>query len=612
MWAKHGGSIDVNDIYGDEGNGIDIDAQGNCYATGNFYTQATFGPFVLSCPTQHREIYVVKYDANGNELWARQPVTGIANNYSRAIAVDGSGNSYITGYLGGGTNDFGGHITNGPGAFVVKYDSSGNAVYATKLAAYGGVDAYGICVDNSGNVYVTGYLQGSDSVGGQLFTSSGMRDAFIIKVDAAGNFVWLQQSQSIPGTMTYGRGVAADVQGNVIMTGDFDNAIIFGPYTLSGAGNGTECFVAKFEAAGNILWAKQSLAAGMFGGSTQGFAIVTDSNSNVAITGVYRDSVHFSTQALPSNGTQTFIVKYDSSGNCDWAVPSTGQNPGAFGYGISTDNHDSYFITGFYKGPPIFGSDTLNVHGGEDILVAKIGNTVVQANFSAAVTSMCPGTCISFTNLSLQATSYQWSFPGANPSTSTDASPQNICYDSSGTFDVQLIASNGMTGDTLMLSNYITVYSSPSAPAITQISDTLFATQGYAGYQWYFDSVLVTGATNYFYVATQSGNFNVVVSDEHGCEVGAGIVNVIARLNPTLSEGEGVIVFPNPTEGEFSVYGLQFSDATLEIYNVLGEKVFFETLKSKQQTFNCKLEQGIYFVKVSDGENILTQKLIVE
>src|SRR5213078_664216 len=75
------------------------------------------------------------------------------------------------------------------------------------------------------------------------------------------------------------------------------------------------------------------------------------------------------------------------------------------------------------------------------------------ASFSAVTNPICPGTCTGFNILSIGATSYEWIFPGANPSSSTDLDPSNICYNLPGIYDVQLIAINSVGSDTLLLTN---------------------------------------------------------------------------------------------------------------------------------------------------------------
>src|SRR6185295_18578240 len=98
---------------------------------------------------------------------------------------------------------------------------------------------------------------------------------------------------------------------------------------------------------------------------------------------------------------------------------------------------------------------------------------------------------------------------------STDMNPMSICYNTPGSYDVQLIASDGANSDTLLMQNYIVVYPYPLPQSIQQIGDTLFANQGSPTYQWYYAGVAIPGATNYFYVAPQSGNFSVVATDNN-------------------------------------------------------------------------------------------------
>ncbi|MCX6275183.1 MAG: SBBP repeat-containing protein, partial [Bacteroidetes bacterium] len=567
LWAKHGGSYDVNDIYGDEGDGIDIDANGNCYVTGNFYTQAIFGPFTLSCPTAHRQILLVKYDANGNEIWARQATSG-SNCYSRSVAVDSVGNSYITGYLGGGVTTFGTYTVNGPGAFIVKYDSSGTPLFATKLCTNGGIDAYSIDIDQSGNSYITGYIQGTDIINGQTFTSSGDRDEFLIKVDASGNFLWLSQTQSMPGTYAYGWGVTVDNAGEPVVTGDYDNYVFAGTYLLSGAG----CMTIKYDTAGNPRWAKQSVSSAGFFTSVTGLAITSDNNYNIVITGNYRDTASFDNVGLQDYGSQVFVVMYDSAGNCTWATGSRGQNSGAYGNGISKDNNGSYYIAGYYKSPPVFGSDTLGFAGGEDILVAKLGGIQALAAFATSDATVCPGTCINFSNLSLNATSYQWNFPGGIPSSGTAPNPSNICYNSPGNYDVTLIASNANSSDTLLFTNYISVYPFPPAQAILQSGDTLFANQGAIAYQWYYNTNIIPGATLYYYVAPLNGDYNVVAVDENGCEVEAAIFDVLAEIQLAVGN-KPLAIYPNPVESKLTIEIRQDTITAIKIFNLIGEKI---------------------------------------
>ena len=230
------------------------------------------------------------------------------------------------------------------------------------------------------------------------------------------------------------------------------------------------------------------------------------------------------------------------------------------------------------------------------------------AMFSAP-NDICPGTCTNFTNLSTNSVNFLWSFPGANPAVSTDANPANICYNTPGNYAVTLIADNGTTSDTLTLNNYITVFPFPSPQSITQSGDTLFANQGATSYQWFFNGNIITGATNSSYIATQSGDYNVVATDENNCEVEAVLFNVIAGLTPTLSKGDGVTVFPNPALNQITLNNLPSTETEVTIFNSLGEIVYNVFAKNNNEQIDiAALSEGAYVIKVSSGE--LMQRMV--
>ncbi len=253
---------------------------------------------------------------------------------------------------------------------------------------------------------------------------------------------------------------------------------------------------------------------------------------------------------------------------------------------------------------------SMNPNQCTDTFVMQIDVINLSADFVCAVPFICPGTCTDFTNLSQNATQFIWSFAGANPSVSTDMNPTSICYNIPGTYDVQLIASDGTNTDTVLMQNYIMVYPFPPPQGIMQSGDTLFANQGSPMYQWYYAGVLIPGATNYFYVATQSGNYNVVVTDNNGCEVEAVAFDVIASVNLLASNGNLLSIYPDPVKSELYINGIQSSvQKEISIYNLLGEKQLSALLDNP--VVNCKaLLPGMYVLELQAGEIIYHIKFL--
>ncbi|MCX6275320.1 MAG: T9SS type A sorting domain-containing protein [Bacteroidetes bacterium] len=245
---------------------------------------------------------------------------------------------------------------------------------------------------------------------------------------------------------------------------------------------------------------------------------------------------------------------------------------------------------------------------------------VPVAVFSAP-NHICPGTCTNFNNLSLNATSYLWTFPGANPGVSTDVNPVQICYNSPGQYSVTLIASNANGSDTLFLPNYITVYPFPAPQGISQSGDTLFANQGSIGYQWYYNGLQIVGATNFYYVAMASGDYNVVCTDENGCEVEAVIFNVTAGITVALLGGEGIDLYPNPVEDLLTIVNrhpdnYRESISSIVIYNMIGEIIMEQridglALDREPLIVDCRLlSSGLYRIEIRADEKIFRTKFI--
>jgi len=228
---------------------------------------------------------------------------------------------------------------------------------------------------------------------------------------------------------------------------------------------------------------------------------------------------------------------------------------------------------------------------------------------------ICPGTCTDFNNISVSATSYFWNFPGANPNTSTDVNPANICYSSPGSYDVTLIAVNANGSDTLTLLNYMTVYPYPPPQGILQSGDTLFSNQGSVSYQWYYGGNLIPGATNYYYVATASGDYNVVCTDNNNCEVEAAIFDVIAGIPSLLSGNQAMELFPNPASNLVLLKtGLKNISVEIVICNAIGETVF----KSLEELDNdgepemdiSNLSNGMYWISLTVKETVLRTRFV--
>ena len=179
--------------------------------------------------------------SSGSWQWAVKP-DGSDGTAGYGIAVDSSGNAYATGEFGG-TASFGStNLTSSGGGdiFVAKLSSTGSWQWAVKAGGSSGDDVgNGIAVDSSGNTYVTGSFSGTATFGSTSLTGSGGDDIFFAKLNSSGSWQWVVKLDGIeaPVPSTGLNGIAADSYGNLYVTGFFTGTATFGSTSLNSSGN---------------------------------------------------------------------------------------------------------------------------------------------------------------------------------------------------------------------------------------------------------------------------------------------------------------------------------------------------------------------------------------
>ncbi len=229
--------------------------------------------------------------SSGNRIGSQQFGTP-GDDIAYAIAIDTSGNIYITGSTRGSLP---GWTSSGDkDIFLAKFDSSGNTIFVKQFGTNQEDVAYGIAIDTSGNIYITG------SSGGNLgTTSAGGLDIFLTKFDSSGNRIFTQQFGTNQDDIGYG--VVVDNSGNIYITGSTKGILGSSSFGL------LDVFLAKF----NSSWVNQFIV--QFGSDQDdvGYSIALSGTDNIYITGSTVGN-------LPGNTnfglTDIFLAKFNSSG----------------------------------------------------------------------------------------------------------------------------------------------------------------------------------------------------------------------------------------------------------------------------------------------------------
>ena len=337
------------------------------------------------------DVFVAKINSAGSALSYSTYLGGGGNDYAKGIAVDGSGNAYVTGYTAStnfpiknplqssnaGSND----------AFIAKINSAGSALtYSTYLGGSSNDYGEGIAVDSSGNAYITGYTDSTSFPTKNPIQASkaGLWDAFVSKINSAGSA--LTYSTYLGGSSyEYGLGIAIDSSGNAYITGPTysTNFPIMNPLQASNGGE-MDAFVSKINSAGSALTYSTYL-----GGSFNDFAegIAVDRNGNSYVTG-YTISNDFPTknpiQALKNGPFDAFVTKINSAGSALDYSTFLGGSGDCFAHGIAVDAGGNAIVTGdtssadFPTKNPVQSSNS----GSYDVFVTLIDPTGSALSFS--------------------------------------------------------------------------------------------------------------------------------------------------------------------------------------------------------------------------------------
>jgi hypothetical protein len=388
LWAKSAGGASYEDV----GTSISNDSFGNVYVTGFFESPTiTFGSIILSNTNSlgfSSDVFFVKYDPNGNVLWAKS-LGGTSNDINSFVSAVSDNNVYLSGSFASPSITIGTTtLTNAGGydIFLIKYSSDGNILYATKGGGTGNDYVQNISEDTLGNFYVTGNFYspiitfGTDTLT-NIDVSGNINKIFLAKYDNSGNVLW---AKSAGGDFyDVGNSISTDLNGNLYLTGSFSGAtLIFGTDTLTNLSNvgGSDVFIVKYATDGSILWTRS------IGGNSNdvGSNVTTDEQGNLFLTGYFQSStINFESYSLTNSGfSDIFISKYSPNGDIVWATSAICSYFDYVRYAV-TDVSGNLFITGYFDGSSItFGTNTLYNEGEWDFFLVKYGEILTGLNES--------------------------------------------------------------------------------------------------------------------------------------------------------------------------------------------------------------------------------------
>ncbi|MCB9163608.1 MAG: T9SS type A sorting domain-containing protein [Flavobacteriales bacterium] len=518
--GEHLWSFRLGNYLHDLGSDIAVDADGNVYLTGYFRIDVDFDPGpgeAMLTSLSERDVFVAKYDTDGNYQWAFNIAFGGNVERYPGIGLDAEGNVLVTGEFFG-SPDF----DPGPGTgiitsngnqdiFLAKYDGDGDFLWARGMGGPEFDRGMDVTADSEGNIHVTGMFRGTMTGSGTNLTANGGWDSFLAKFDPDGTHLWSFNmgggGSEYPNEDECGMDLAVDLNDAVYVVGYYTGSPDFDPgpgeafLALGADKNG---YLAKYDPNGAHLWSI-GLADSDEG---QCNAVAVDVAGHVYITGTIDGAVDFDPgpgEAILV-GWDHYVAKYTDSGDHVWSYDA-GDTAYDGGWGIAVDDSANVYTTGVFFGTidldPDTGSYELVSEGGRDVFVAKHA----PCASSTTTENVCAGS--------------SYTLPNGN-AVGAGLYPLST---SVGCDSVLLIMVEAIVLDT----------------NVSQVGNTLIAAETDANYQWLdCNGDPIPAATAQSFEPEVTGSYAVML-ERDGCSITSAcqliVITGIPELNATWNGG---------------------------------------------------------------------------
>ena len=589
--------------------GLAADREGNIYLTGGYFTNSIqFGTITLMQSIgEAEEMYLAKYDAAGNALWARGSGTGVgekSNANGSAVALDLQGHVYVTGSFNADSITFANFALEGsvgtPHGFLVKYDSSGNVAWAKNEGAL--VNSDGVASYGSEAVYVTG----SDA----SYINNG--NFFLTKYDTAGSVIWTKNASGC--TDSPGYSVVTDINGNIYVTGGMQcDQITIDNTTLTLPSGGTDpMFVFIFDSSGHI-YCSDLLPSGGYNNNS----IALGRSGVIYIGGDFRDTT-FTLGNLNVNSNNENVTGFMAAFLC----PNCAEVAGNLVYTLLSDvfcpgdstrisfSGDSGVIVSPVNSVSWIDSANAWLHP-DTITTYTIGGytqcgvyettqfTITVGIFTTDIdadkTSFCPGDS---TQICAQSGNYNYLW-------NTGETTSCIYTQAEGAYDVTVIMNDNCTA----ISNQILISVYPSPSVSISISGDTLRGFGAASYQWLYNDIPIAGANSSIYIVFDPGSYSLQIVDSNGCTA-TSTPQFVSGINGSIADNY-VSIYPNPSKGNWILtVDNVLLGAEAEVLDAAGRLVFKTEIRNLKSEIAFNAASGVYLLSIKGENYSVIRKLV--
>ncbi len=533
--------------------------------------------------------------------WKHTIHNGQRSNEGRSICTDTAGYVYVGGRLED-TVYFIDTILNcvEDNAFLAKLSPDGELVWVKWYRYCSLITA--MCFDHENNLCVTGnyylYIDLGDTI---LYTNHAdtgyCSNQFIAKYDTDGNLLWAKSNTGvyISGYSNPVHNITVDNENNILITGrcieelqyfdtsivitTLDSALVTYPYPYWYYYYASIGFLAKYSSDGNFLWVKE-----LGGSSCEPASVKTDNSDNIFVTGQFNNTAYFDTIMIEPYGYDIFLVKYSSDGDLQW-VETAGGSAGDKGFDISVDNDNNVYLTGSIQGDNIqFGGNIIFSHAWTDAYYAKYDST---GDFKWVKPI---GTSHNITNIT------------SNFGASLFIR-DNYLY-LLGSFMDSLNFNGIILEDYFGKSMFIVKMDLDG----NVLKAGQYAKTG-SGWIWTQELTLDNNNDIYFIANYQENSSN----NDYTIIIGKTSADIPININEIPSLKDNISVFPNPSNGIFTIKTNNSELTDILIYDLTGKELYNKNINVVKSKINISfLHEGCYILQLRDKNNIVNKKIIIE
>jgi len=362
------------------------------YVIGTFLGELEFGAHKITSASSSKDTFIAKLNSQGNWQWAVgfETLSESGNSAAGGVSVAPNGDVIVTGTHTGLT-DMGGIEVNASDAevFLVRFDSNGNTLWARNAGGLGTETATDVIVDSNDRIWQLSYTRDTFTVDGLSHEAIGAVDMVLTSYNSNGNAVSLSAIKGGSSSeIIAGFSMALDSSDALYISGIFTGTANGPGFSITSLG-GQDIFVAKVSSSGSYLWAESAGTTG--DDSTESIAALA--NGDVFITGSFGPSMDIGIDSVTSVGyNDGYIAHISGDGDWGW-IESIGGSDYEFLFSIAANDQGRIASTGAFANSVTKGSTTISSTASLDLLVWEVDPILNKDSDADGVTDLndnCP------------------------------------------------------------------------------------------------------------------------------------------------------------------------------------------------------------------------------